>query len=49
MDFPVKEVFNRDQVVFPVMPGEKYWNGPARQSYTLYFLLTLFLSWEFKA
>ena len=37
IDFPVKVVFNREQIVFPANPGEKSWNGPARQSFTSYF------------
>jgi hypothetical protein len=37
VDFPVKLVFSKEQTVFPVMPGEKSWNGPSRQSYAVYF------------
>lgn len=36
MDFPVKVLFNRDQTLFPVFPGEKHWNGPSRLVSTLY-------------
>lgn len=36
LGFPLKIYFPKEQQVFDVMPGERLWNGPSRQSVTAY-------------